>query len=862
MDERSSGRDGVSAGGQALGVALVVLVTLLGFSGLAAWRVHAAGEEVGRQRFVALADRSVRHMADRFEAFVALLHGGSALFALTDRIDRDALRGWVGRLDLAEDYPAVFGVGYSARLRPDEVPALEARVHAEGLPDFRVWPLDPMATEVHTILYIEPLWQNRDALGYDMHAEPARAAAMDYARDSGGLGLTSPLVLVQEPDADAPRGFLLYVPVYSGDLPRDATVEQRRAALRGYVYAPLRSARMMRRVFSELAEYPVSVRITDGDKALPVVGDAGQGGLAYTQHLGLYGRTWTFEFEADKAAFLAPVDSATPIVAAGGLVSVAVSLAAWLVMRSRAGLTVALGEVSRSRAALADRSQELRAREAALRGVLEAVPQVVWTADEGGSVDRVNGRWEEVTGRAQEGAMGRGWLDAVVAEDRERVAATWAEAVRTGAPVAEDCRLETLRGPRWALLQARRADAPQGRIWCVSCTDIHDARLAEEHAREAQRLESIGLIASGVAHDFNNLLTAVSGFAGLARRRVGAEHPAAPLLDQVAAAVRRAADLTRQLSAYAGKGQLLTRRVELDAHVREMASLLRVSVPRQVELRLDLAPGVLVDADPGQLQQVVLNLVLNAAEAIGERPGHVVLAVGRRHLGADDLAVLRHDWPCAPGGYATLEVVDDGEGMTEETRARVFEPFFTTRFAGRGLGLAAVYGIVRSYRGAIRIASTRGQGTTVQVFLPLAVRRVPTPSPSPGGALGPTSRVLVVDDEPSLCEIARIALEEAGHQVIAVQSGEVALARAEADPPDLAIVDLTMPGLPGVDVIAGLRRARPEMAVLVMTGHGEEEALRQLGGLRVDAVLAKPFPYEALQDAVARVLRARAKAPA
>jgi signal transduction histidine kinase/CheY-like chemotaxis protein len=372
---------------------------------------------------------------------------------------------------------------------------------------------------------------------------------------------------------------------------------------------------------------------------------------------------------------------------------------------------------------------------------------------------------------------------------------------------------------------------------------------AEAHARmeeqmlRAQKLESLGLLASGVAHDFNNLLTGILGNASMAR--ASAEGRAREALDDAIAAAKRASMLTRQLLAYAGKAKSDVRALDLSANVGEIAQLLAASLPKRVQLRLELprgaeAPVGLIEADAAQLQQVVMNLVINAAEAI-EEAGTVTV----RTRGEGDRAIL--------------EVTDTGAGMDETTRARIFDPFFSTKGPGRGLGLSAIQGIVRAHGGSITIASQPGRGTTFTLSFPVTNRAPSRPRVADADAdakrEAPRSgrgAVLVVDDEPWVRKAARRALEDAGFVVIEADSGRAALAAFERAKGDVVAVllDVTMPDLSGGEALRELRARGATAPVILSSGLGDAEHEAQPGL----SFLAKPYTSEELVTAVRQAL--------
>lgn len=386
----------------------------------------------------------------------------------------------------------------------------------------------------------------------------------------------------------------------------------------------------------------------------------------------------------------------------------------------------------------------------------------------------------------------------------------------------------------------------------VVARDISQAKtVAAERLRlerdlfEAQRMESLGLLAGGVAHDFNNLLTVIMGHVNLARTDVEPTSSAALSLDTINHVARRAADLTHQMLAYAGKGQFVVEAVDLNQLIVDMAPLLRASLPAPIPLTYDLAARLpLIEADPAQIRQIVLNLVLNAAEAIEAPDGRIA---------------VRTSTVAMPTASVVLEVCDTGIGMPPDVRERIFEPFFTTKFTGRGLGLAAVHGVVRQHHGSIAVESTPGVGSCFQVLLPVSTALSPPPhgataaiSPS-SVAQQPAVTVLVVDDELSVRSITERLLTRWGYQVVSVGDGEQALAAIRSAPTPLfaALVDWTMPGLHGSDLLEALFATQPDLRVIVMSGYNEE-ALRNAGTptQRV-GFLHKPFGAEQLQRILA-----------
>jgi len=405
---------------------------------------------------------------------------------------------------------------------------------------------------------------------------------------------------------------------------------------------------------------------------------------------------------------------------------------------------------------------------------------------------------------------------------------------------------------RWALLRGARGE-PRG--YFEINTDVTEKRRIEEQLQHTQKLESLGVLAGGVAHDFNNLLTGILGNTSLALDRTPQYDPNYPLLEEAITAAERAADLTRQLLAYAGKGRFVTRTIDLSDLVREISGLVQTSVPKGVSLCLQLAdqlPGV--DADPGQLQQIVMNLVINGAEAVGTEGGTVMVSTGVQQVDEPYIATIS---PLRPGRYVSLEVHDTGSGMDEATLARIFDPFFTTKFAGRGLGLAAVSGIVRAHKGGLKVDSKPGQGTTFKVLLPASVNPIPGSVPAFSGDLTGTGAVLVVDDEETVRRTAQHTLERYGYQVTTAGDGVVAVEMFSRNPEGFALVllDLTMPVISGEETLRRLQVADPNVRVLLTSGYNEDEAVERFAGRGLAGFIQKPYTAAALAERVKEALR-------
>jgi PAS domain S-box-containing protein len=395
--------------------------------------------------------------------------------------------------------------------------------------------------------------------------------------------------------------------------------------------------------------------------------------------------------------------------------------------------------------------------------------------------------------------------------------------------------------------------------------DFTERRRLDEAVRQTQKLESVGVLAAGVAHDFNNVLTAILGNVSLVRGRLAQGRNGKELDEALAAAERashRAADLVKQLLNYAGKGRREMQQVDMCQVIKDALAIVQASISRKITIRRDVPDKCpTIQADITQLQQLVLNLVLNAAEAIGDEKGEVLVRVRIRDVPESELTE-RYVGFSLPSQrpYTEIQVSDTGAGMDEKTLQQIFDPFFTTKFLGRGLGLAAALGIVRSHGGGIAVESVPGKGTKFTVLvpaeqadedMPLTVADAVTESARGDGI------VLVVDDEVAIRSLLQQTLEDLGYTVLSAENGEQALELFDraADDIVLVLLDLAMPVLDGAETAIALRARNPDLPLLVMSGIADDDALSRFGPVRIAGFVPKPFAPDQLAQALAMALK-------
>jgi PAS domain S-box-containing protein len=373
---------------------------------------------------------------------------------------------------------------------------------------------------------------------------------------------------------------------------------------------------------------------------------------------------------------------------------------------------------------------------------------------------------------------------------------------------------------------------------------------------QGEKLESLGMLAGGAAHDFNNLLTAILGNADLVAESLPDPSPEKASIGKLKNAARKAAELTKQLLAYSGRGRFKSDPVSINETIREVADMLRVSLPPGQRITFNLVDSnPSISGDPTQLHQVVMNLLTNAAEATEGTQGSITFTTSLSKP-SQDVSLDSPGFIIPNDPMVLLEVKDGGRGMSEETLKRLFEPFYSTKFAGRGLGMAAVLGIVRSHHGAIQVESILGQGSTIRIWLPVFAGNSRQPQFSESMPLAGIKRALVVDDEPMVCDAVASALHSLGWQITTANDGMAALdkIRASQEPPDLVFMDMTMPRLDGRQTAKLMKEVFPKIRILMMSGAYARPQDDPIGFSDVDGFLAKPFSIPELKKSIQKII--------
>jgi two-component system cell cycle sensor histidine kinase/response regulator CckA len=501
--------------------------------------------------------------------------------------------------------------------------------------------------------------------------------------------------------------------------------------------------------------------------------------------------------------------------------------------------------------------EALRASEARFRTLSVASPMGIFESDANASITYGNPQVLRIFALTEAEGLGHGWLARVHPDDLEPVTSGWAAALRERREYDHEYRLRMPDGTiRWVHCRSAPLydanDVMTGNVGTIE--DVTARKELEAQLRQSQKMEAVGQLAGGVAHDFNNLLTVIKMNVELALEDLGAEHPLHADIREAANAAGRAAALTRQLLAFSRQQVLEPQVLGLNAVIAELQKMLTRLIGEDIDVTLDLASDLgSVLADPGQLEQVLVNLAINARDAM---PRGGELAIETRNVELSVAQAARHP-DAAPGAYVAVALRDTGVGMTLDVQARVFEPFFTTKPVGHGtgLGLATVYGIVTQSGGFVEVISAPGRGATFTVYLPVAQaaggpqRRS---APEAAGLSGGTEKILLVEDEEAVRAVARRVLIKYGYTVVEARHGAEALELLAAGDAefDVVLTDAVMPQMSGLELVAAIAYRRPELPVIVMSGYTDVDLVRR-GALDSDtSILAKPFTAETLLRAV------------
>lgn len=512
---------------------------------------------------------------------------------------------------------------------------------------------------------------------------------------------------------------------------------------------------------------------------------------------------------------------------------------------------------------------QVRRAESFLNTVVDNLPYMIFVKDaQDLRFVRLNKAGEQLLGAPSGALIGKNDYDVVPIEEAQFFEKKDRETLAKGAllDIPEEP-IQTPNGKRY--LHTKKIPVidsdGQPRYLVAIAEDITERKMEAERQKaferklqETQKLESLGVLAGGIAHDFNNLLVSILGNVGLVLVDLEPDSPVREPVEQIKVAAQRAADLTRQMLAYSGKGRFVMQRINLNSVITEITQLLQVSISKNAALRFNLTQNLApIEGDVTQVRQVLMNLIVNASDAIGDKQGTIGLTTGVVTADHDYLASSFMAPELPEGQYAFVEVTDDGVGMDKETQTRIFDPFFTTKFTGRGLGLAAVLGIVRGHGGAIKVYSEPGRGSVFRVLFP--IKDVPHEVEKAGGdglkGKG-NGTVLVIDDEEVVRNVTKRMLARIGYTPLLAEDGPQGIETYKKHKDDIicVLLDMTMPRMSGEETLGNLKKINPDIRVLLMSGYSEQEASNRFNGKGVSAFMQKPYTPQDLQEKLGEIM--------
>lgn len=708
------------------------------------------------------------------------------------------------------------------------------------------------------IRFAEPLEANATVLGYDVTTAPTRESLL-RAVATRQLA-TSPLFrLAQSSSPDDPPGVIFILPVFADT--------EGNGELRGFAQAVFRSDELLEpahrgRASALLFRY-IDTQATAAEPRTIYGNVTDETAFAtnsprFAEVIEVGGRRWRYE------AVMNPVwrreqhrDDRFMIALGGFVITALASVLVHSLIRQK----------SRVESLVESRTHELRRSEAEMRAIVDNSPNAIWIKDLEGRFLLVNQRFASLYRRPREELIGLTDFDLYPKDTAEELSRDDQKVLTRNQHVAVE-RDYQIRDSTHIFYSVKfplyRPDGEPFGIGGVA-TDITELRRMETERLEveqrmaaSQKLESLGVLAGGIAHDFNNLLTGILGNASLIHLEAQAGPSVLALASNIESAALQAAQLCEQMLAYSGRSHFVVKPVDLSSVVDETLPLVRASLMERAHLAVELGTNLpATKADLTQVRQIVMNLLINAAESLPETGGRVHVSTYSREATATELEESIGRPELAGGTYVVLRVADAGSGIAAADIERIFEPFFSTKFTGRGLGLSAVLGIVRSHQGALFVDSIVGEGTTFRLLLPTtdepAERRL-APAPAPNEQPGLSGRrILVADDEESVRSLITMILQGLGAEVTATCDGEAAIAAFAPGRFDLAILDLTMPGRNGREVLAHLRELDLGVRVLMTSGFSETEASDKCDRHLPDGFLGKPFSVNELTAEINRL---------
>ena len=807
--------------------------------------------------------------------------------------------------DLRRRHRQILAIEWLPRVPREKKAEFEAAARARISPSFQITQRNASGQPVPAtdrdayfpILYLDRMEGNEAAFGYDAYTGPTRPD-LDAAIRNRAPTLTRKIRLIQDEGGPPRYGVIIACPIFGNvnrlgsPVPNDS--------LAGFVQIVLRLDEMLGDSWQTYTASSVDTLVldmtpssandpflygrlatTDATRAQPRKPEDLSAFPRYEDTLKIDGRLWRVYFGTPPGWIDSQISSIPLLVLLGGLVFTA-GLGAYFrttllrthliesqVAERTAELRHTQNLLETDIAKRQTTESELRESRRQLDSLLGQLPGMAYRlANDGrfsalyishGCIDLTGHTAQELTDRQIR------YDDLVLAEDRENSWAAITDSLADHQAYEVEYRLRHKNGEiKWVLDRGQGVYDQDGKLLSIEglAIDVTKAKqdeteklIIERKLLEGQKLESLGVLAGGIAHDFNNLLTGIVGHASLVRLDLPENSPLQQNLRQIESASLRAAELCQQMLAYAGKGQFRIQQINLDDIIRNTVPLLKHSISKRASLSFQLQPGLpSVKADATQIRQIIMNLVVNASDAIGDRDGVITLATGR--MKADDprlrQAILTPS--NTENELVFLQVIDTGAGMSAATIRKIFDPFFTTKFTGRGLGLAAVLGIIRSHQGGLVVDSKIGQGTTFTLLLPASdaaaehlLSRAPFATPA-----ARTGTVLIVDDEESVRTVAVQMFSMMGMYPLTACDGVEAMKVFQRHQKEirLIVLDLTMPRMNGEETLRKIRALSPDVPVILTSGYNRTALPPSLTSDPTVSFLQKPFSMSALIEQI------------
>ena len=842
-------------------VPFVVLAASLASTAVWYYILQSQGEDRVRLDFESEARQATSGLREEMLGFEEVIQAGAGLISASEAVSREEWQRFVERLELPTAYPAIETINYAERVPLNDVSKVEQRMRDAGNAEFSVWPEGAREQYIVNTL-IEPSGGvNQRALGFDLTTEPARTRAMEQARDSGAVSLSSRLNLVIDSTPQPRPGFLMFAPVYRHDID-PKTLADRRAALEGYVSVAFHLDEVITDVLRDRT-LPLGISVWEAGQKPPQTpiyanarGDEtlthpATAMLTMEAPFSLSGQNWTLRYSLGHPTGSALQGSRPLLALAAGI---PLSLLLFGISWSETTLRARATRLARKMTAAVQEQAQL----------LDLTHDTIILRDRDNVIRYWNRAASDTYGFTAEEAIGRTADDLLKTRYPVPYESVWDELRQSGKWDGELIHTrrdgtEMIVASRWAV--QRGSDGVIESILETN-NDITERRRAEEDRRrleasllQSQKLEAMGTLAGGVAHDFNNILGAVLGYGELAQNAAPAGSALRRYVDSMMSAGQRAKSLVERILAFSRSGVGPRTAVHVQSVVTEALEILTASLPENIHLVIDLhAEDAAVNGDATQIHQVVLNLCTNAVHAM-KAGGTLTVRLDCETL---DAARAVMTGTLAPGEYLRLTVSDTGAGIDPALHRRIFDPFFTTKGVGvgTGLGLSLVHGIVTDLGGGVDMTSEIAHGTTFTIYMPRHGSANPVIIEAEQVAYGDGEAILLVDDEEMLVRLAEEMIAGLGYEPVGFSSPIEALQVFRGDPQRFSAVlsDETMPGMTGTQLTEQIAAIRPGLPIILMSGYAGPTLAARAHAAGARDVLAKPLQSQDIGKALAAAL--------